>query len=404
MWLHSHEWPVQWERFEMCNMSAATEVSANVWQGPTPDYLLRQGPCELAHGSTFDLLIEASELASLPAPRLLVELDKRIEEGPQRLEFPSSGTFVAPSDNNQDVEDLINTVRWIYSITHPEEPEHATDVDGDIAMVSLARKPRRVLIHCPDGYTESTLLAIAYFMFAEGVPAHEAWLRLHCEKERNFFAYPCDVNFLRGIQGRLLQGSPAARALSLCRRPDPVWFKRCDGSLPSRILPYMYLGNLAHANNKDMLWELGIRRILSIGEPVTWSAAQEAEFGPDTKLLVTGVQDNGIDPLTQEFQECLEFIREFLVLPRGSEIAADRILFQGQGSMTTRPLWFTVVLGFRDQQPFASPRSWKASAYLLRGHSELVLFQSLLDANIGYSCFVRARRLNVIIQPHLRFV
>jgi hypothetical protein len=35
--------------------------------------------------------------------------------------------------------------------------------------------------------------------------SHEAWLRLHCDKKRNFFAYPTDVAFLCHIQGRLLQ-------------------------------------------------------------------------------------------------------------------------------------------------------------------------------------------------------
>lgn len=296
----------------MCDMSRASQISTNVWQGPTPDYLLRQGPCQHCHDTTFDLLIEASELASLPGPSLLMQLDKQMEDGPQRLEFPSSGTFITASDDNKDVNDFINTVRAIYYMTHPEEPDHATDVDGDIAMVALSKKPRRVLIHCPDGYTESSLLVIAYFMFAEGVPAHEAWLRLHCEKGRNFFAYPCDVTFLNTIQNRLLLESPAAQSNKRSQSPDPVWFKRCDGSLPSRILPYMYLGNLAHANNPELLWGLGIRRVLSIGEPVTWNEEEESTFGVENKLLVTGVQDNGVDPLTQEFQECLEFIRTFL--------------------------------------------------------------------------------------------
>lgn len=297
----------------MCDMSAASEISTNVFQGPTPDSLLRQGPCDLEDAGEFDLLIEATELASLPCPDLLTELEKQMDDGPQRLEFPSSGTFAVPTDNNQEVDDFVNTVRWIYNITHPDGPEHAADVDGDIAMVALTKKPRRVLIHCPDGYTETSLLAVAYFMLAEGVPAHEAWLRLHCEKKRNFFAYPCDVDFLRSMQGRLLRESPVANALKHCRRPDPVWFRRCDGSLPSRILPYMYLGNLAHANNPELLFALGIKRILSIGEPVTWGEAQEAKFGAENKLLVTGVQDNGIDPLTQEFPECLEFISRFPV-------------------------------------------------------------------------------------------
>ena len=36
----------QWERLEMCSMSRASEISKNVWLGPTPDYMLRPGACE----------------------------------------------------------------------------------------------------------------------------------------------------------------------------------------------------------------------------------------------------------------------------------------------------------------------------------------------------------------------
>lgn len=298
---------VQWERFEMCSMSRASEISNNVWQGPTPELasMLRDTKDE-----EFDLLIEASDVASVPGPRLLEKLDKQLEDGPQRMEFPSSGSIIPPTGENRDVDDLVNTVRWMYYLANPEEPEQKEDADGDIPMVSLVKKPRKILIHCGDGYTESSLLAIAYFVFAEGVPVHEAWLRLHCEKKRNFFAYPSDVAFLTSVQRRLLQESPAAQGLNLSRLPDPAWLGKMDGSLPSRILPYMYLGNLTHANNPELLWALGIRRILSIGEPVSWTDAELRVWGEENLMFVDQVQDNGIDPLTQEFDRCLEFIRE----------------------------------------------------------------------------------------------
>ncbi|KAF5861832.1 tyrosine/serine/threonine protein phosphatase pps1 [Aspergillus alliaceus] len=300
----------QWERWEMCDMSRASEISNNIWQGPTPDYLLRPGTCEPTTGEYFDLLIEASDLASLPGPRFLAKLNKQLDDGPQRLEFPSSGSILPPSGDDREVDDLVNTVRWLYYLANPEEPENRPDADGDIPMGPAPKKARKILIHCPDGYTESSLLVIAYLMFAEGVTAPDAWLRLHCEKKRNFFAYPSDVTFVSVVQGRLLQESPATQARYLTGLADPTWFRYCDGSLPSRILPYMYLGNLSHANNPEMLWALGIRRVLSIGESVTWTNADVAKIGADNIMHITQVQDNGIDPLTQEFERCLDFIRE----------------------------------------------------------------------------------------------
>jgi len=289
----------------MAAMSRASEISSNVWLGNTPDYF---------HGTRtskeepYDLLIEASDMASIPGPRYLAMLDKQLDSGPQRMEFPSSGSLVLPSGNTREVEDIVNTIRWIYYLAHPEPQSEELEADGDTVMTNSRGKPRKILIHCADGYTESSLLAVAYFMFAEGVPAHEAWLRLHCEKKRNFFAYPTDVAFLCHIQGRLLQESPAGQSTVPAEMWDPNWFHAMDGSFPSRILPYLYLGNLTHANNPQLLWELGIKRVLSIGEAVNWTDTDRANWGTDNLMYIDNVQDNGIDPLCQEYDRCLEFI------------------------------------------------------------------------------------------------
>lgn len=290
----------------MATMSRATEISSNVWLGNTPDYFHTS---RTSKEEPYDLLIDASDMASIPGPRYLAMLDKQLESGPQRMEFPSSGSLVLPSGNTREVEDIVNTIRWIYYLAHPEpsseEPEH----DGDTTSSTKKGKPRKILIHCADGYTESSLLAVAYYMFAEGVPAHEAWLQLHCEKKRNFFAYPTDVAFLCHIQGRLLQESPAGhQSPDLADAWDPSWFHAMDGSFPSRILPYLYLGNLTHANNPDLLWQLGIKRVLSIGEAVNWTETDRANWGSDNLMYIDNVQDNGIDPLCQEYDRCLEFI------------------------------------------------------------------------------------------------
>ncbi|KAJ5897854.1 hypothetical protein N7504_008142 [Penicillium tannophilum] len=357
---------VQWERQEMCEMSSASEISANIWLGPTPEYILRPGECSAPDPSQFDLLIEASDLASIPGPRFLATIDQKLESSPQYIEFPSSGSVVLPSGNTREVEDLVNTLRWIYYLAHPE-PTEVADSQGDIEM-RHHKKPCRVLIHCADGYTETSLLAVAYFMFAEGVPVHDAWLKLHREKKRNFFAYPTDVAFLSHIQTRLLQESPVNKLGHPINLTDPNWFLKMDGSLPSRILPYMYLGNLNHANNPELLWELGIRRVLSIGEAVSWTQEERDAWGENNLLYINNVQDNGIDPLCQEYGKCLKFIE----------------LGKNDGTATLVHCRVGV--------------SRSASICI----AEVMAAKGLTFPN-AY-CFVRARRLNVIIQPHLRFV
>jgi dual specificity MAP kinase phosphatase len=296
------------ERREMSAMSKASEISKGVWQGPSPDFV------PTAHSETFDLYIEASDHASMPDEAMLASKLKLIEDtdnkGPVHLLIPSSGSVLPLQWSQAEVDGLIQLCTWLYNLTHhsrPQSVEAAKDEDGDIQMTELHSRNRRVLLHCADGYTETSMFAVAYYMFAEGLPVHEAWVQLHRDKGRNFFAYPSDVALLISIQERILSAS-----LNYTPPPSPAqapaWLTKLDGSLPSRILPYMYLGNLTHANNPELLKLLGIKRILSVGEPVSWPKSDLEAWGRENLFMVDRVQDNGIDELTCEIDRCLEFI------------------------------------------------------------------------------------------------
>jgi dual specificity MAP kinase phosphatase len=360
-----------WERLEMCSMTEASEISTNVWQGPTPEYLLKLKARETACDERFDLLIEANDLASIPPPHVLDHLERKLKNGPQRLEFPSSGSLMPPSSGpgeQRELDNFVNTIRWMHYLANSDGSAGESDSEGDIPMVTSSRKPYKILIHGPDGYTESSLLALAYVIYAEGIPAKDAWLKLHTDKKRNFFAYPIDVSYLTSIQERLLKESPATKTADLSSLSKPSWFDNCDGSFPSRILPYMYLGSLTHANNPDMLWKLGIRRVLSIGESLAWSEGDYTRFGSENLMSITDVRDNGIDPLTKEFDRCLEFIR------RGKRDGAATLVHCRVGVSRSATICIAEVMASLN---ISFPRAY---------------------------CYVRARRLNVIVQPHLRFV
>jgi len=296
----------------MCNMSKASEIANNIWLGPTPDLLLCP-PSE--DDPKFDIFIEANDLALTPDTKTLKRIGELSYAAPQHLEFPSSGSIM-PQPHAKPKSDPLKTMcQWMHKLTNPNttpevSEDEDNDSDGDIPMKLLFPKPRKILIHCTDGYTESTLLALAYFMFAEQIAVHEAWLRLHCEKKRNFFAYPSDVALLASLQPRLVPSLPLTRGGFGSAQEEPSWISRIDGSLPSRILPYLYLGNLGHANNPDLLKAMGIKRILSVGEPANWSKAQIDSWGPKNLLFVDRVQDNGVDPLMKDFERCLDFIGE----------------------------------------------------------------------------------------------
>ena len=307
----------------MCNMSKASEIARNVWLGPTPDSLL----CPYSENDdepAFDILIEANDLAQPPDSHTLRRIGELSYSAPQHLEYPSSGSIM-PQAHTKKLSDPLKTMcQWIYKLANPNNTpdgseDEENDSDGDIPMKPLFPQSRKILIHCTDGYTESSLLGLAYFMYAEQVAVHEAWLRLHCEKKRNFFAYPSDVALLASLQPRLVPTLSLTSDRSRAATQEPAWISRIDGSLPSRILPYMYLGNLGHANNPDLLKEMGIKRILSVGEPANWTKAQIESWGQNNLLFIDRVQDNGVDPLMKDFERCLAFIGEKAPIPYTGE-------------------------------------------------------------------------------------
>ena len=304
---------LQQERNEMCAMSKASEISKGIYQGPSPD--THKIPSTHNADNSFDLYIEANDHAGMPDERLLAatlsKLEDRDDDTPAHLAFPSSGSILPPSWSQTEVDGILQMCQWLYDLTHHarrNSVEPTKDKDGDIQMTELNAKSHRVLLHCADGYTETSLLAVAYFMYSEGLPVHDAWVQLHRDKGRNFFAYPTDVALLLSIQERILAESPASRARRGDATEAPSWVAKLDGSLPSRVLPYMYLGNLTHANNPELLKLLGIKRILSVGEPVQWSKNDLESWGRENLKMVDRVQDNGIDELTCEMDKCLEFI------------------------------------------------------------------------------------------------
>ncbi|KAK4963072.1 tyrosine/serine/threonine protein phosphatase pps1 [Elasticomyces elasticus] len=381
------------ERLEMMSMSAPSEISRNVWLGPTPDPTLvaEHELCLQKDPADFDLMIEANDLAQIPDMRAFHILDGLLrqkattglaENAIPQLEFPGSGAIMPPTWSQAEVDGLLATCEWMHQQAHGRAFEQkrrdsklslASDVDGDgdsfMQAADDCKAGKKILIHCADGYTESSLLALAYYMYAEYVPVHEAWLQLHREKHRNFFAYGSDVALLRAIQPRILQASPkhCGDLTQLCP-PVPEWLDKMDGSLPSRVLDYMYLGNLNHAQNPALLRELGIGQILSVGEPLLWASQKDVESWPKEGLLfVDQVQDNGVDPLTEDFPRCLEFIEN------GRKKGTKTLVHCRVGVSRSATICIAEVM---NELGLSFPRAY---------------------------CFVRARRLNVIIQPHLRF-
>ncbi|KXT00512.1 hypothetical protein AC578_4071 [Pseudocercospora eumusae] len=385
-----------WERLEMCSMSAPSEIAPNVWMGPTPDPNLGAGSDGLHlsdEQQNFDIHVECSDIAQIPDSKSFKHIEEILDRRERadvseeailtQIEFPGSGAIMPPTWSQAEVDGLLAMCQWIHNQANRSASSEARkrrdsklsltpplDADGDSIMRSSESRDsgRKILIHCTDGYTETSLLGLAYYMYANCVPVHHAWLELHREKGRNFFAYSSDVHLLRAIQPRILQASPkhTGDVRSLCPA-SPEWLDKMDGSLPSRILPYMYLGNLGHANNPGLLKELDIGQILSVGEPVTWPREVMEGWPKENLMFIDKVQDNGVDPLTDDFGRCLEFIEN------GRKRGVKTLVHCRVGVSRSATICIAEVM---NELGLSLPRAY---------------------------CFVRARRLNVIIQPHLRF-
>ncbi|KAF3915198.1 hypothetical protein ABW20_dc0106798 [Dactylellina cionopaga] len=351
------------ERQEMCTMSRATEIARNVWLGSTTDR------AEFNPERPFNICVEACDGAPFPTSPMLRLISRRMKDHTsiQDIEFPASGSVAASNWAKFDIDAIIDMCRWIYFSANPIIIK---DADGDTTMDDRD-SGKRVLIHCMDGYTETSLLALAYIMYAEGLTVHEAWIQLHREKNRNFFAYQTDLQILLHAQNEILKSSPARKdeeAAFVTKIGIPKWISKLDGSLPSRILPHMYLGNLGHANNPEMLKELGIKRILSVGEFTSWSKEDEESWPATHIMRIDNLQDNGVDPLTCRLDQCLAFI------DAGKQAGEATLVHCRVGVSRSATICIAEVM---KRSKLSVPRAY---------------------------CYVRARRLNVIIQPHLRFM
>lgn len=346
--------------------------------------------------------------------------------------------------------------------------------------------PRRILIHCVDGYTDSSLLALAYIMYDRVVSLPQAYLYLQNDRQRSFFVYPSDVAILGALEKRLLsiarlQGrakynddltveqiaeidrrdreereranmatavaaavsvrangsgvsavsqaksamtaflprpslfsrsssnvsaatiragvplqpshaAPAANAYHNASLPDGrvlhPWFydSKWDGHFPSRILDHVYLGNLDHAGNPGMLKELGITHVLSIGEsaltPPSAAASlmgsraatpanslwHEHRQGRINVLDVQDIQDDGVDSILPHIVNAVEYIE-------AAQRSGSKVLVHCRVGVSR-------------------------SATLVVAYVMHALDKSLADAYL----MVRARRLNILIQPTILFM
>ena len=395
------------ERVEMSMMSSASQIGGSpgaVWLGNAVDFeayvdmyhrsVSTGGVDESVRNRNWATFIECFEGPQLPPFQVL---DQYIQEAASLIEgenvdkqltllsiqFPSSGSIPLSECNDEVFFAIVSLCKLLYLRSR----------------VDYRDSKAGVLIYCNDGYTETSLLALAYIIYSTGVSAAQAWIDLHVKYNRPFFCFTMDVLVIIALERMLLEYSPAVpgskfhdhRGAVYSKGPHlqmsseiPPWFAKLDGSLPSKILPHMYLGSLSHAENPEMLVQLGIKRVLSVGETLSWMqynveshdqelSAREGVYlnpyeGIGKVMYMDNIQDDGVDALTHSLATCLEFLDE------GYRAGEPTLVHCRVGVSRSATVCIAEVM---KRLSVGLPR-----AYL----------------------FVRVRRLNVIIQPNLRFM
>ncbi|KIJ12862.1 hypothetical protein PAXINDRAFT_82345 [Paxillus involutus ATCC 200175] len=142
-----------------------------------------------------------------------------------------------------------------------------------------------------------------------------------------------------------------------------------DGSFPSRVLPFLYLGNLNHASNAYMLHALGIAHVVSVGECALVPPTPNTHLCPCHFILdIKGVCDDGIDTLEPQLHPICTWI-EKARLSGGQVLVHCRVGVSRSATVTI--------------------------AYVMQ-HLGLSLVEAYL--------VVRSRRLSVLIQPNMRLL
>ncbi|OBA25159.1 phosphatases II [Hanseniaspora valbyensis NRRL Y-1626] len=249
---------------------------------------------------------------------------------------------------------------------------------------------RKILVYSQDGYSESSFLLLAYIIYSQNLSLKEAITYAHINLKRPFFIFPNDLEVLNYLQILLLAKSSEK---NIFLEGDDMKLERFEteldcminlkGPLPSQILEYLYLGSLKHANNLNLLKDLKINCVISVGEKLSW--LNEHGFNVEkiesnnvdiyksenmTVYHIDNLLDNGHDPLFHSLNDILKFIDEHRKSNSDSKILVHCMVGVSRSA--------TVVI-----------------AEVMK---ELKL--SLVRAYL----YVRVRRLNIIIQPNLLFM
>ncbi|CDO95288.1 unnamed protein product [Kluyveromyces dobzhanskii CBS 2104] len=419
------------ERLEVSKMSSASKVE-NLWCGNSTDaeiwkigkFLAKEAPetsteyyeplnsivnaTELNDDVLFNipsktndwtLFVNCFENAQLPPLDKIVDLIKNPVDNPVWLTFPSSGSIGLGNLNLDSIQTILNLCHL------------------------LEFYPRNKLIFSPDGYTETSFLLVAYLIFKLDKTLDDVIFDLHKKYNRPFFLFLVDIQVLAHLETLLRQYSPARNPgadpkvsltidsdtfskIFFIKPPTDSPFLKCKGPLPSRILPHLYLGSLKHAQCPEMLKELGIKNIVSVGESVSWCRPRASTLNDGPMLPCREMErkrSNSLQILPTENPNATSVVN----ITEQDGFRVCHIDNLGDNGMDPMLHQLDLVLDFIDE---CYQKDEKVFVHCMVGVSRsatVCIAECMKRLKCGLLkayLYVRVRRLNIIIQPSLMFI
>ena len=354
------------------------------------------------------------------------------------IEFYQSGSVRIGDCRPETLMIILNTCKLIYLASqNNSDPEFIWST----------------LIYCSDGYTELSLLIFCYLIYSRNIFLEAAIIQLHSKYRRPFYLFESDVSFLRKLEVILMKHSPLTKKV-VWDEPEEIdtselshllykdlgfnleycsddgfsesevatsesttesessseedykgvfsgdWVKSVEGTLPSLILPYLYLGSLKHANSLALLSKLGISKIVSVGEDLAW--LNSYSFRRRYHVHVGAINSGGL-----EIYNISRSNHNVAPCCVSTIIKVNNLLDDGINGLSSS---LKDVLEYFDSEYFSSNGRTKFLVHCRVGVSRsatVVIAEVMKRLQISLPkayLYVRVRRLNIIIQPNLRFM
>lgn len=402
---------LQWEQTSVWKLNSIKWAYPGICLGTTTDfsYLSRSS------NHNFKVFVNCHDKALFPNPKSLdkayAEIQGPRECNPLYIEFPGSG-LIQPGSLSEDgvvsMLKLLQLLRYFIQV-----------------------KKQDVFVFCYDGFSGLSTLTIALGLFrsdnCECVEDVMLSLMGKVDKlcfsrdELRLYFYRSDLEFLKHINHyiqaaksvdvdskKLISAIPKPKM----KLPDPQsgdWFKpKKDNNFPSKIIDNLYLGSLAQASSLTVLRSLGIRKIVSMGEKTSWLDQLGVKFDfeehePGTETIAPIFQYDGSSVYVVNIENRIAEYPELETV-----VYVHKVHDDGRDS-----IWPLLVGPQTVQDAVLGPEPSQSPTTLVHcrigvSRSASVVIATLMKYHhmsfISAYMHVRVRRLNIIIQPNLRFL